>query len=175
MVKLLKLKFGQDSEDEFCSTCGLLFDQLVYDLKAVSLVKALNPWVRCDFGNVYIPGGKIDKPNYETLRHRYSGYCVCELRVNKRFHCVVEGSPERILTGPETWEEAVRHPQFPHFLQSQINFLAFCNKNIRCQYTDRQRLILKRFVNIHEKLRVCKPNILIYINTQYPNRFENVA
>ena len=91
-------------------------------------MKALNPWVRCDFGNVYIPGGKIDKPNYETLRHRYSGYCVCELRVNKRFHCVVEGLPERILTGPETWEEAVRHPQFPHFLQSQIKFLAFAIK-----------------------------------------------
>ena len=45
--------------------------------------------------------------------------------MNKRFHCVVEGLPERILTGPETWEEAVRHPQFPHFSQSQINFLAF--------------------------------------------------
>ena len=48
--------------------------------------------------------------------------------MNKRFHCVVEGSPERILTGPETREEAVRHPQFPHFLQSQINVVAFALK-----------------------------------------------
>ena len=107
----------------------VFFYFLWYDLKAVTSVKALNPWVCCAFGYVYIPGGKIDKPN-----KKYKGtdtlviVCVCELGVNKRFHCVVEGLPERILTGPETWEEAVRHPQFPHFLQSQMNFLAFAIK-----------------------------------------------
>ena len=33
----------------------LSFDQLViYDLKAVTLMRALSPWVYCAFGNVYV-------------------------------------------------------------------------------------------------------------------------
>ena len=53
------LNFGQDFEAEFCRDSELNFDRdqcenLWYNLKAVILVKALNPWICSDFGNASI-------------------------------------------------------------------------------------------------------------------------
>ena len=53
LVKNLKLKFGQDLKAEVWSRFwSWILTNLWHDLKAVLMVKADNPWVRCAYGNV---------------------------------------------------------------------------------------------------------------------------
>ena len=54
MVESLKLSFGQEFEAKFWSRCfSWNLINLHCDLKAVTVVKAPNPWVRCALGNIF--------------------------------------------------------------------------------------------------------------------------
>ena len=62
-VKTLKLKFGQDLVADiwlsfwakaWSRLWSWILINLRYDWKAITLVRALNPWVGCAFGDVYL-------------------------------------------------------------------------------------------------------------------------
>ena len=76
LVKILKLKFGQDSEAEVWSWFwGWILANLWHDLIAVILIKARNPWVCCVFNNFYYTTD-VSSPSCITMLYLSSSYQV---------------------------------------------------------------------------------------------------
>ena len=74
LVKILKLKFGQDPEAEFWST---------YDLTEKQLWRALNPWVHCALGNVCHYFGIVKSPHYSLFPKGLPGGRLRREKVDK--------------------------------------------------------------------------------------------